>query len=159
MGGRRADQLQPSSRLERAEGGGEVSLDLLEQAPQAEQPGPPEAHQRKQESFAGDRERGGGLVTGGEALSEEGFHLGAERRTGELAGEHGREADRDRRGHPLVAQAPQGLQQRQIAVEHCLTDPVAAVRPAPVVEDVRKMAVKREDEIRRHGGAHREAAA
>ena len=45
--------------------------------------------------------------------------------------------------------AAQRLEQRQVGVERRLAEPVAAVRPAPVIEHVRQVAVQREDEVHR----------
>ena len=50
-------------------------------------------------------------------------------------------------GDAVVAERVERLEQRQVGVERRLAEPVAAVRPAAVVQDLGQVAVQREDEI------------
>ena len=83
-----------------------------------------------------------------DSLFEKSLHFGDEHRARELIREHGGEADGNGGRYGISRQATQDFQERQIGIESGLTDPVAAVRPAPMVQDVRQMTVQREDEIR-----------
>ena len=47
----------------------------------------------------------------------------------------------------LVRQAMQALEERQVGIDRRLAQPIAAVGPAAVVQDVRQMTVEREDEL------------
>ena len=148
----RADDLELPRRFEGAESGHQVAVHRLEQAPQPGEALPPVRHQRQQVRVGRLGERRRRLVTGGEALLEERLHLPDERRTGELVREHGREPDRHGGGRGLVAELSEDLQQRQVGVERRLADPIAAVRPSAVVEDVRQVAVQRQDEVHARSG-------
>ena len=57
-------------------------------------------------------------------------------------------------GHRISREAAENLQQREIGVERRLADPVAPVRPAPMVQDVGQVTVQREYEVRL-AGTHR----
>jgi hypothetical protein len=89
------------------------------------------------------------LVARLEALLEERLHLGDEDRVGELVGEDRRESNGDGRRNIVRRQASKNLQQRQVGVERCLTQPVASMGPASMVQHVRKVAVQGEDEVHR----------
>src|SRR2546426_6480638 len=63
-----------------------------------------------------------------------------------------READRQGGRGPLGGQLLEPLQEREIRVQRGLAQPVAAVGPAAVIEDVRQVTVEREDELHRVPG-------
>src|SRR2546429_6565954 len=156
--GRGPDDLEATLLLETAEGGYQVLVDLPEQRLQTREPRPPEIHQRQQRLVARGRQRRRCLVAGGEALREERFHLACEGGADQLIRQHRSEADRQRRRRSLGGQLLQPLQQREIRVQRRLAQPVAAVRPATVIQDVRKMTVEREDELHRVPGQLERAA-
>ena len=87
-------------------------------------------------------------------MVEEGFELLCECRARELVREHRREADRHRRARVVGGgrELLQLLEQGEVAIERRFAQPVAAVRPPPVIQHVRQMAVQREDEIHRSRG-------
>ena len=137
VGRGRADDLDPAGRLERAERGDEIAVDGVEQRAEPAAAAPARTPPAAAGALAGLGERRGRLGAGREPLVEERLHLADERRAGELVGEHRREADRHRGRRLLVAEPAERLEQRQVGVERGLADPVASVRPAPVVEHVR----------------------
>src|SRR2546425_9586568 len=65
---------------------------------------------------------------------------------GELLGQHRREVDRPLGRDPVGDQAVRRLQQRQVALEGRLAEPVAAVGPAAMIDHHRKMSMKYEGE-------------
>jgi hypothetical protein len=62
-------------------------------------------------------------------------------------GPHRREPDRDRRGDVPVGELAQPLEQRQVGIDGGFAQPVAAVRPAAVIQDIGQVAVQREDRV------------
>src|SRR6266576_2703420 len=72
--------------------------------------------------------------------------------------EHQSESDGHGRGRAFGSQFLEPLQQREIRVERGLAQPVAAVRPAAVVQDVRQVTVEPEDELHRVPGQLERAA-
>ena len=149
VSGGRADDLEPSRGFERPERAHQVAIDLVEEAPQAPEPVAPEGDLRQEARLAGDGQRSRRLVTRGEPLIEERVHLLREQRARELVGEDGREPDRHRRGRVLGAEAPERLEQGEIGVQRRFAEPVAAVRPAAVVQHVGQVTVQREHEVHR----------
>src|SRR6266516_153331 len=87
-----------------------------------------------------------------EAALHVGLELAHERGMGELIREHRRDAECDRRRDVLALERLQRFDQGEIAVQRSLAQPYAAVRPAAVVQDVRKVTVQRENEIHRGRG-------
>ncbi len=143
------DELEPSRALERAEGRDDVAPDLVEAPTEPPQALAPEVHQRQQVPLAGGGERGGRLVASEEALGEERLHLRDERRACQLVGEHRRDADGDRGGDSVGLEPAELFDQGDVGVERGLAEPVAAVGPAAVVQDVGQMTVQRENEVHR----------
>src|SRR6185295_17174474 len=70
----------------------------------------------------------------------------------ELIREDRRDAERDRGRDLFFFELLERLDQGQVAVERALAEPHAAVRPAPVVQHVREVAVQGENKIH-HGYA------
>ena len=149
VGRGRGDGLDPPALLQRPKRRDDVATEVVKEPAQAGQPLAPELHQRDQMLLAGRGERHPGLVAGHEPLGEERLHLADEGRTHQLIRQDRRDADGERRGHSLGLQGAQLLDQRQVGVERGLAEPVAAVRPAPVVEDLGQVTVQREDEVHR----------
>ncbi len=147
-----ADDLQAARRLERAEGGDQIAVDLVEQPAEPEQAGPPILDQGEQVLLTGLGKRRRRLAAGREPLVEERLHLAHEDRARELVGEHGREADRHRPRRVLRLQPQERFQERQVGVGRGLADPIASVGPPPVVQHVGQVAVQREDEVHRLSG-------
>ena len=58
--------------------------------------------------------------------------------------------ERDRRRHLLLLEVVEDRDQRQVAVERRLADPVGAVRPAAMMQHPGQVAVQREDKPERH---------
>jgi hypothetical protein len=154
VGGSRAEDLDPAPRLEIAERAHEIGAGGLEQVPKPREPVTPVAHERQEVRLGrGDVERG--LVAGLEPLGDERLELVNEDRAGELVGEHRREADGDGRRDVLVVERAQRLEQRQVGVERGFAEPVAAVRPAPMVEDPREVAMEHQHEVHLGSGQAR----
>jgi hypothetical protein len=109
----------------------------------------PEVHQRKQVPLRGRGEGGGGLVAGEEALGEERLHLPDEYGARELSCEHRGDADGYGCGDALGFEPAQHFDQREVGVERGLTEPVAAMRPAAMVQHVGQVAVQGEYEVHR----------
>ena len=154
---RRADDLQLSAVLEATEGGQDVRVHRVKQASEAAKPGLPELHQGQERAVTRRGERGRRLFARGLTLVEEGLELLREGGTRELVRQHGREADRHRRGRALEGQALQLLEQRKVGIDGGFAQPVAAVRPPSVMQHVRQMTVQRENEIHRARSARRGA--
>src|SRR5207244_3824969 len=90
------------------------------------------------------------------------LHLLREGRAGQLIRENRSESNGQRRWRALGGQLLYPLQEGEIGVERGLAQPVAAVGPAAVIEDVREVTVEREDELHRvprQLGADRKASA
>ena len=138
------DDLETTLLLEPAKGGDEICVDSPEQLPQAIESRPPEFHQRA--------ERRRGFVAGSQTLAEELLHLAGEGGARQLVRQHRRESDRHGGRRLLGGQLLEPLQQGEIRVERGLAQPVAAVGPAAVIEDVREVTVERENELHRVPG-------
>src|SRR6266705_2788105 len=151
---RRSDDLEASLLLEAAERRDQVPVDRPEQRLQAIEARPPEFHERQQGGVAARRQRRRSLVARGQALGEERVHLARERGARQLVREHRRESDRHGRRRAFGGELREPLQQRERGVERGFTQPVAAVRPAAMIEDVREVTVEREYEVH-----HRTASA
>ncbi len=149
-----ADDLEASRGLERAEGADEVTAGLVESAPEPEKPLAPELRERQQPAVTGRAQRGRRFGAGREALVEERLHLLHELGARQLVGQHRRDADRHRRRHGLGAELLQDLEERKVGVERRLAEPVASVRPPPVIEDVGQVTMECENEVR-SGTRHR----
>ena len=149
---RGSDDLETTLLLQAAKGGDEICVDSPEQRLQATEPRPPEVHERHERRLAGGPERRRCFVAGGQALGEERLHFAGEGGTRQLVREHRREADRQGGRGPLGGQLLEPLQEREIRVQRRLAQPVAAVGPAAVIEDVRQVTVEREDELHRVPG-------
>ena len=145
--GRRSDDLEAAPLLEAPEGGDQVRVDRPEQRLQAVEPRLPERDQRHDARLAGRGQLRRGLVAGGKALGEEGVHLAREGRARQLVRQHRRESDCHRRRGSLGGELLEPLQEREIRVQRGLAQPVAAVRPAPVIQDVGEMTMEGEDEV------------
>jgi hypothetical protein len=145
--GCRPDDLQPAIGLQGAECADDVLTYTVEQLPEPKDPGSPELHQWQQIAVPRLRQRLRRLVARGEPLIEEPLHFGYEERAGELIGEDGRKADRDGGRNIVRSEATKGLEQRQIGVECSLTQPVASMGPASMVEYVRQVTVQGKNEI------------
>ena len=149
--GRRADDLEPARGLERAERGDRGRRSTAwNSSRQPEQPVAPELDQREQVRCRRCRPA-----------------RPAPRRTPRAAGRRRPPSRATKVGlaswlastgvKPIVTgagdrlgrQAAERLEQRQIGVERRFADPVAAVRPAAVVQHVGQVAVQREDEVHR----------
>jgi len=135
--GRRSDDLETTLFLQAAKRGDEIGVDSPEQRPEPGEPRPPVVYERHECAIAGCRERSRGLVAGGQALGEERLHFAGEGGAGQLVREHRREADRQRGRGPLGGQFLEPLQEGEIRIHRGLAQPVAAVGPAAVIEDVR----------------------
>src|SRR5205823_1557960 len=123
------DDLEATLLLEPAKGGDEICVDSPEQLPQTGEPRPPVVYEWHERPIAGRLQRRGRFVAGGQPLREERL---------QFAGEGG--------ARKLVRQ------HRQVGVQRGLAQPVAAVGPAAVIEDVRQMTVEGEDELHRVPG-------
>ncbi len=135
--------------LEPREGRDQIAPLLMEPGQQSPEPRLPEVHQRQERAVARLRKLAPSLVAGGQPLRDVGLELRSEERIGELVGQDRRDGDGERRPHAARGQLGHLLDQREVGVERRLAQPVAAVRPAAVAQDVREVAVQREDEI--HG--------
>jgi hypothetical protein len=123
-------------------------IDTLEQIVETIQPLSPELYEREQVAVTGRRQRCGSLIARLDALLKKSLHFGDKVGAGELVRENRGKADGDGRRDRVDGQSPQDLQQGKIGVEGCFTDPVASMRPAPMVQDIWEVTVEREDEIR-----------
>ena len=74
------------------------------------------------------------------------IHFRAERRMRQLCGQDRRDAERDRDRHRVAFGALQQGQEWQVGVEGRFRQPVAAVRPAAMVQHPGQVRVEREDE-------------
>jgi len=149
VGRGRGDGLDPPAFLQRSNGRDDVATEVVKEPVQAGQPRTPELHPRDQMLLDRRGQRHPGLVAGHEPLGEEGLHLADEGRTHQLIREDRRDTDGEWRRHALGLQSAQLLDQRQVSVEGGLAEPIAAVRPAAVVEDPGQVTVQREDEVHR----------
>ena len=95
------------------------------------------------------REMDAVLAGRGPALLEIGVETGPEARVRELLAEDGRHADGRLERDPAVDEPLGGPQERHVRLGGRLVEPVRAVRPRPVPEDVRQVSVQNEDERRR----------
>ena len=77
------------------------------------------------------------------------FELADERRMRELIGEDGGDAERNGRGDAVALQCLQRFDEREVAIERGFAQPHAAVWPAAVMQDIRKMSVQCENEVHR----------
>src|SRR5688572_18498971 len=82
-----------------------------------------------------------------ESLLKELSQLALENRTRQLIRQNRRDADSNRRGDFLLRECLEGIDQRQVSIDCRFRDPVAAVRPATVIQHVGQVTVKRENEI------------
>ena len=151
------DRLDASAVLQSPERGHDVAADVVEQPMQARQALAPELHQRQEIAFARRVERALGFVAGEEPLAEERLHLADEGRARELIGQHGRDAQGERRGDALGLQRAELLDQRKVGIERGLAEPVTAMGPAAVVEHPGQVTVQGEDEVHRSATASRPA--
>src|SRR2546421_7319523 len=138
--------------LQAAKGGDEISVDSPEQLAGGGERGPPVVHEWHERPIAGRLQRGGRFVAGSQPLREERLQFAAEGGARKLVRQHRRESDRQRGGRPFGGQLLEPLQEREVGVQRGLAQPVAAVGPAAVIEDVRQMTVEREDELHRVPG-------
>jgi hypothetical protein len=147
MGGGGADDFDSACGFQGAKRADQILIDIVEKLAKANQPLPPEVDNGKQVSVTCACQGGWSLVAGLDTLLEKCLHFRDEYGTDQLVREYGSKPDRNWGGHCLRGQTAENLEQRQIGVERGLTDPVTAVRPPPVVEDIRQMAVQCKDEI------------
>ena len=154
VSGRRADDLEAARRLEGPEGAHEIAAGFVKTPPQAKEAESPEFHQGQQRTIAAAGEGRRRLGARGKALVEERLQLAGEFRAGELVGQHRCDSDGHRSGHRLGGELLQHFEQREVGVDRRFAEPVAPMRPAPVIEDVRQMAVEGKDEVDRRA-AHR----
>jgi hypothetical protein len=141
------DDLDPATRLEVAEYGNDVAVDRPEERAQAREALAPVVDERNEMRVAGLLERRRRFVAVVEALLEVQLELSAKRVARQLIREHGREPDGHGRGDAFRIERPERLDEREIRIDRRLGDPVAAVRPASVIQDVREVAMEREDEV------------
>src|SRR5213078_5214584 len=147
-----ADDLEATLLLEPAKGGDEICVDSPEQLPQTGEPRPPVVYEWHERPIAGRLQRRGRFVAGGQPLREERLQFAGEGGARKLVRQHRRESDRQRGRRPFGGQLLEPLQEREVGVQRGLAQPVAAVGPAAVIEDVRQMTVEREDELHRVPG-------
>ena len=88
-----------------------------------------------------------GFITRLEPLIQELPQLGLKNRTCELVRENRRYTECNRRGDLFCGECLKRIDQRQVRVYRRLRYPVAAVRPATVVQHVWKVTVKSEYEV------------
>src|SRR2546430_14929757 len=88
-----------------------------------------------------------GIVVSWQLLLQERVTLAQQRGASKLVLVLRRESDRHGRRRAFGGELGEPLQQREIRVERGLTQPVAAVRPAAMIEDVREGTVEREYEV------------
>ena len=94
---------------------------------------------------AGDRVRG--FTTRDDPLLEVRLQLSRESRRHELVRQNRRKADGHGSGRTFRRELAQRLEQRQVGIDRRFAQPVAAVRPTPMVQDIREVTVQPEDEI------------
>ena len=92
-------------------------------------------------------------------LRDERVQLTRERGIAELRGDDRGDAERHGGVDAFVTEAIQDVDQREIRFGRGLHEPVAAVRPASVLEHVRQMGVQDQDEVHASGRVHRVIAA
>ena len=144
---RRRDELEPAFLLELPECADEVAAERVVELEETREPLAPVFDDRKQMRIVSVAHLALGFVARFESLLEELAQLALEHRARELIRENRRDAERDRRGDFLFRERLKRIDQRQVRVYRRLRDPVAAVWPATVIQDVWKMAVQREYEI------------
>ncbi len=147
VGRRRAHQLDPPRFLQLPERTHYVAVN---RAPQRAEPGDPVLPERGYRlQFAVTRrvERARGFGASGEPLVEVILHLRLEDGRRKLVGQDGRHADGHRGGNAIGPEGAEHFQQWQVGIERALGDPVAAVRPAAVVQHVGQVTVQCQDEV------------
>ena len=150
--GRRArKQLEVAAALEVREGAEEVAVEASVQLPHLLVKLLPEGRERYDRPVSLPLELGPAVgARAAEVVSVE-LELALVLGRGELLGEDGRDADRPLRGDAVGHQAPDGPEQRQVAFEGGLAEPVAPVRPPPVVDHHRQVRVQDQRErVTRH---------
>ncbi len=124
--------MSPSERLEVAERGGEEGV--------------PEACGLGEVQFAGGGEVGLVLAGGDDLALDVLGELGLEDRVGELLQQDGREVQIAVQADAIGLQPAQDAQQRQVGLGGGFVQPLHAVRPGAVVDDVGQMSVQRKGE-------------
>ena len=144
-GGR--DELESPILLKFLERTDDVSVERIVKLEESAESLAPVAHDRNEMRVVTVRHLGFSFVTGLESLRKKLSQLALENRTHQLIGEDRRDADSNRRCDFLFGERLKRVDQRQVRIDRSFCDPIAAVWPATVIEHVRQVTVKRENEI------------
>jgi hypothetical protein len=149
MGGRRADDLDPSSRFQPPESSHQPPIQPMEEALETEKPLPPEVHHGEEALLPRPGQSCSRLLARVQTALEKAIHFRVEDRTGQLIRQYRCYGKGDRCVDLVLLQLQENLQKREVAVQRGLAEPVTPLGSAAVIEQVGKVAEESQDEVHR----------
>ena len=146
VGGGAGDDLDQSGVVEAAEAADDVAVEGVEVIERGGEEAAPEAGSFGEVSVAGLDEEGLVLARGDDFAGKVFGEFGEEVGVGELFEQDGREVDVEVCGDAVALEVGEDAKQREVGLCGGFVQPLDAVRPGAVVDDVRQMRVQGEGE-------------